>query len=336
MSTRRFQLRCARTAAILLLVLAAVLASSCSGVATRAAEPDFTFVVLPDIQYMVNLDAYTRMWTSACRWVVENQRAQNIRAVLSVGDVTDQALRAEFTTASEGFRLMEHAGIPCMPIVGNHDYDRAAGVGVGDGARDRHVTGFDRVFGPARFDGKSWYGGNLDGSNANYYVTLAVGTSEFLILALEFFPRAETVAWASRIIDAHPAADTIILTHAYLNSDGTRIGAWGPKRYGLVDAASGEDLWEQLVKRKSSILAVISGHIAAAPHVAYHTDLGEHGNQVHELFFDFQSANLGDGWIGLLRFRPSSRTIEARPLRTYAISGVGYDPKLPPCTLAWP
>ncbi len=227
-----------RCCALTVLAIFIVLASSCAGMVKPAsAQRDFTLVVFPDLQYMVANDVLLRgrgvtMWRSMFEWVVKNRKAENIRAVLSVGDVTDHATSVEFKVASEGFGQIEAAGIPCVPIVGNHDYDTTGGGQVrrlGDGARDRRVTGFDSVFGQSRFEGKSWYGGNLNGSHANYYVTLNVDRWKFLIVALEFYPRHEAVAWASRVIDAHPDAETIILTHGYLNPDGTRVqqvGQW--------------------------------------------------------------------------------------------------------------
>jgi hypothetical protein len=308
--------------------------------ASRAtAQKDFTFVIFPDTQYMVEFEAITDvvpMWTSMCQWVVKNRKAQNIQAVLSVGDVTDDAVSAQFEVASEGFRLMETAGIPCVPIVGNHEYDLARGMVGGSGARDRRVTGFDSVFGPSRFEGKSYYGGSLNGSHANYYITLSVGKSKFLIVALEFFPRQEAVAWASRVIDAYPDAETIILTHAYLHSDGTRIGKYGPEGYGLNDDCSGEDLWDRLIRRKPNILAVVSGHIGAAPHATYRSDTGDGGNTVHAIKVNYQRSNWGDGWVGLLKFRPSLGTIEMSSYRTWAPSGLGYDPDAPMYSLPWP
>jgi hypothetical protein len=48
------------------------------------------------------------------------------------------------------------------------------------------------------------------------------GGTQFLIIALEFKPRGETLRWAGQVIEANPDRRCMILTHAYLNSDGTR------------------------------------------------------------------------------------------------------------------
>jgi hypothetical protein len=219
-----------------------------------------------------------------------------------------------------------------VPIVGNHDYDSAY-------PKKREISKFDHYFGPHRFEEKPWYGGSLNGSHANYYVRLRMDGWSFLIVALEFFPRQHAVEWASDIIDAHPDAQSIILTHAYLNPDGTRTkrtDRWSITRYGLEDSYSGEELWEGLIKSKPNILAVICGHQPDGPYAAHRTDPGDAGNAVHQIFIDYQSSNRGDGWLGLLKFRPSLGNIEMSSYRTYAPSGLGFDPDAPTYSLPWP
>ena len=123
---------------------------------------DFSIIVFPDTQYLVS--GRVGSWDSMCAWVVANGRTLNTKAVLSVGDVTDTGSVKDFKVAAEGFAKIERSGIPCIPIVGNHDYDSVPGA--------RSVKHFDAVFGPDYFKGNPNYGGNLDGSNANYWVRM--------------------------------------------------------------------------------------------------------------------------------------------------------------------
>jgi len=159
-------------------------------------------------------------------------------------------------------------------------------------------------------------------------VRLSVDGYNVLIVVLEYLPRSEAVSWASGIVDANPDADTIILTHHYLNPDGTRC-------YGLGDGRSGEDLWNDLIKRKPNIIAVICGHKSVPPYTAHRTDPGDAGNVIHQILIDYQYNRAGDGWIGLLKFRPSRGTMEMSSYRTYAPSGLGYDPNAPTYSLPW-
>ncbi len=272
---KRFSPRSVCVAPVLVALVCLAVLSGC--LSTGAAdEHDLTFVIFPDAQLMVQLDAQLSdphsMWKSVCRWVIDNCRAQNIRAVLGVGDVTNRGTPEEFQAASAGFAAVETAGVPSVPI-GNHDCEPGGGYD----SRTRRTANFDAVFGANRFDGKPWYGGNLNGSNANYYIDLNVDGSRFLLSALEVCPRPEAVAWALGVIDAHPDSLVIVLTHAYLKVGGARIGKWdasGPMVFGNDGDATGQDLWDQLIKRRSNILAVIRGHVEYSPYTAHSLGLG--------------------------------------------------------------
>jgi hypothetical protein len=317
---------------VFLLFLLALLVGTVSVVI--AADQDFTMVLFPDTQFMVKYQP--DVWFSMCQWVVDNKMPQNIQAVLSLGDITDGATEKEFIRASDGFALLEKAGIPFAPIIASHDYDSAQMYG-------RKDTQFNKYFGPNRFTDKPWYGSNLEGSDANYYLELTVGSTRFIILALEFYPRKKAMLWASGIIDANSDAEVILLTHGYLNPDGTRTKAddrYGPSFFALSgeeNTNSGEDLWNNLVKKKQNVLAVICGHQPDPPHTAHRSDTGDNGNIIHQIFADYQSAaNFGDGWIGVLTFHPSVGTVDVSYFRTYAPSGLGYDSDSPKYTLKWP
>ena len=45
---------------------------------------------------------------------------------------------------------------------------------------------------------------------------------KFLIIALEYHPRDEVLAWANKIVAEHPEHRVIALTHAYLKPNKTR------------------------------------------------------------------------------------------------------------------
>jgi hypothetical protein len=292
---------------------------------------DFTFVVFPDSQYMVR--RHPEIWNSMCRWVVDHRLELNIQAVLTVGDITDSASEREFATAAAGFDLVDAAGIPYLPIMGNHDYDWFV--------LGRSSVRFDRYFGPARLAGRTWYGGAHPAGGGNHFLKLAVGTRRFLIVGLELYPRPEMVDWAAALIDAHPDHEVIVLTHAYLAPGGRRVSheaLTGPRFFWLPSAdASGQDLWEKLVRPRRNIRLVLGGHFGRTPGLAYRSDAGEHGDPVHQLMIDFQSRpNGGDGWIGLLTFRPEPGRIELICYRTWKPSGLGPDPAQPAIELAWP
>jgi len=296
-----------------------------------AADPPFTFVIMPDTQNMVQ--SFGSVYMSACQWIVDNRVSENIVAVLTVGDLVNNPTVVQFSTSSAGLALIEATGIPVIPVVGNHDY-------TGSNPAGRSLTRFDQYYGPAHFAGKPWYRGGYQGSNGNYYCTFDVGNRKFMVVALEFYPRPAVVSFASGIIDANPDRETIVLTHGYLYSNGSRIldtTTQGPNSHGMpAEDASGEEIWTNLIRSKPNVRAVFSGHVANSTHSARRTDLGDMGNLIHQVLINYQTnPNGGDGWIGLLKFQPDQGNAQMRHYRTWPPSGLGDDPNVPTFTLDW-
>ena len=175
-----------------------------------AVNEDASFIILPDMQ-----NEPQQVVDAMCDWILENKTDKNIQAVITVGDLTNNALGAEFQRVKTCMNRLNNVDLVNLPIVGNHDYQNAS-------PSTRTTTVFDQYFGPSYFTGKTWYAGNYNNSNANYYVKFDSGTRHFLVLALEIYPRPAVVTWASGIIDQNPDHEVIITTHAYLNPDGTR------------------------------------------------------------------------------------------------------------------
>lgn len=284
---------------------------------------DFSLVLFPDTESYMNAGG-RQTWLSQCEWVARSRDDERIAAVLHLGDVTKRGRQEEFEIASEGFGILERAGIPALPLIGNHDYARLPGVGRRGTAR---YDAFARSLG---IEGKPWFGGSFGEGLANYFATFDFGGMRLLVLALELYPRIEAADWAAAVIDAHPDREVIVLTHAYLDCNGERLdrlGISGPRAYGYRTAAaglSGEELWTRLISVKPNIRAVICGHWHPGQS-AYRAERGVHGNLVHQLFINYQEApHGGDGWIGLLRFSPSTGTAE---FSAYSTSGLGYAPR---------
>ena len=296
-----------------------------------ATDADFTFVILPDLQ---GYSYYPEVWQSVCQWIVTNEASRNIQAVLTVGDLTDEPNDAYFTAIASGFAAIDAAGIPTIPILGNHDYDNMDHV-------SRQTTLFNKYFGPSYFTGKPWYGGNRDGTDDNYFVRFTVGSRQFLILGLELFPRPDVIPWALSIVDANPDSEVILTTHGYLYYDGSWLT--DNTEHSVLDAGlpaadySGEDMWHGLVKLRKNFRAVFCGHVSTSSiYTAHKIDTGVCGNQVNQVFNDFQNAaNGGDGWIGLVTFHPSAGTAEVSYYRTWRPSGLGESTNYPSFTVSW-
>jgi len=260
-------------------------------------DSDFTIVMIPDSQNEV--DVQTPVWRIQNKWILENQVSRNIRAVIGVGDVANSASDIGYTTATaQGYDLLSTANIPNMPILGNHDYSNLA---------TRNTDKWDQYFGPGRYLGKEWF---IDGyplnSTANIAIKFSVNQHNYLVVGLEFFPRASAVSWAQSVITANPDREVIISTHAYLTNTGARYSgaeAYGPIPYGFSTQNSGQALWDSLIKLNKNIILVLCGHDIGGPFEAHLSSTGYFGNVVHQIFANYQTAaNSGDGAVLLLKF----------------------------------
>lgn len=308
---------------ILLTIVSALLFGTC--IFAGAQEEAFSVVVLPDTQREVSY--HPEMWMAMAHWIADNASSRNIKAVIGVGDITDNHAASEFKTAQEGFRLIDAAGIPYVPIMGNHDYDDVA---------KRASATYDAYFGPDYFKDKPWYGAGFPaGSNRSFYIKFAAANHKYLVLALELYPNADTLAWAQGIAELNPDREIIVATHAYLGSNGARAldgSPHGPANYGLAADNSGQEMWDAFVKVNKNIIMTLNGHFVCPPVTRYLSDTGVNGNVVHQIFVDYQCQNSGDGYMMLLEFQPDMGKIS---VSFYSATLRAYDPNNPPYDLIY-
>jgi hypothetical protein len=301
--------------------------SSTTGGGTAGTDSGtFTVVVYPDSQNEVdNSAARALVWQKQNQWVVNNKTNLNIVAVLGVGDIVNDPSDTGYTTAAEkGYNLIATAGIPYLTIAGNHDY-------LNFDLSKRDSSKYDQYFGPFRYAGKQWYlGGYPAHSNTNMAIAFDAGSRKYLVIGLEVFPRFAAVSWAQSVINADPDREVIVVTHAYLKTDGTR--------YLVNDAGAdpsttytGQGLWDGFIKTNSRIFMVLGGHDICSPTDAYLISTGTRNNPVRQIFTNHQCFP-DNGSILLLKFKPSSGTIEAIP---YSTNFEMNDPESTPYTLPY-
>src|SRR5207248_3639337 len=87
----------------------------------------------------------------------------------------------------------------------------------------RKNSRFNTYFGQARYANKSYYRGNLNGSNENFYGIVTLGGQQFVIVLLEFVPRQSALDWAASVLNANLDKPAIIVTHGYMYGDNTRL-----------------------------------------------------------------------------------------------------------------
>jgi hypothetical protein len=283
----------------------------------QGQAPDFTIIVLPDTQYYS--ETYPQILNSQTQWIVNNAAALDIQLVLGAGDIVNAgSTPAEWNNADAAYKLLDGAHIPYFAAIGNHDYESS-------NPAARLATNFNAYFGPARYGASGyWKGSYPSGSNENFYGTLTINGQTYLVLALEFYPRDSALSWAAQVVQNAPGAQVIVVTHAYEYFDNTRVSScnsFDAQYYGMAADNDGDAIWAKLVRQYSNITMVLSGHEIRGPGqdaTGRRIDLGVHGNLVNQILSNYQNmANGGDGYLRIMKFHPSTDTIDVLTYSPY-------------------
>lgn len=290
----------------------------------EAQNGDFTVVVLPDTQYYS--ESYPAILNSQMQWIVNNATTLNIQLVLGLGDIVNKGgSSTEWTTSDAAYKKLDAAHIPYFAPLGNHDYDANNPSG-----RTSATNNFNHYFGPSRYTNPTywstpyWQGSYPSGSNENFYGSVTINGQQYLILALEFYPRDASLSWAAQIIQNNPGAQVIIITHAYEYFDNTRVSAcnsFDAQYYGLGADNDGDAMWTKLVRQYKNVSLVLSGHEvrgAGQDATGHRSDVGTNGNLVNQILSNYQNmTNGGNGYLRIMKFHPSSDTIDVLSYSPY-------------------
>ncbi len=276
-------------------------------------EGSFTLAVLPDTQKYCH--ANPENFHAQTRWIAENREACRIEAVLHLGDITDHNTPAQWEVAQAAMNRLD-GHLPYFFVPGNHDYSK------GGRATDR-TTLLDDYFPVAKFGALPTFGGTYDkepASMTNSYHLFSAGGRKFVVIGLEFGPRADVVRWANEVAAKHADREAILITHAYTYFDDTRYDwkkygarqSWNPHSYGVAkqsggDVMDGEELWRNLVSRHENFILTLNGHVLQDG-LGRVTSRTPSGREVHQLLVNFQmKPKGGDGWLRLLEFTPERK-----------------------------
>ena len=293
--------------------LCAALVVSMLAAPARASEPKpFTIVVIGDTQSYVS-KGYGHLFEESVRWIAENARRLNIVFVTQEGDIVQNSrgnLHSKQWVRAHQIMSILDGRVPYSVTLGDHDYDR----------KERHRAGtshFVHYFGKQRYAGQPWYGGSHP-FQTSHYQFIDAGGRRYLHLNLECdVPGKDKVwdhvAWAQSIIDRYPGMPTIVTTHNYL-TDGRKLlvaGGFdgrteGPELFG-GDRRSGEDIWNDLIRKNPQIFLVLNGNQHMGPmhnNGEYHqVSYNDAGLPVFEVLTNYQGyPRGGDGWLRLLTF----------------------------------
>lgn len=263
--------------------------------------PDYTVIVLPDPQNETQF--FPQVLNSQAQWIVNNRQALNIQMVLTEGDnINDGASTAQLQNFDAAFRLLDNAGMPYLLAIGNHDYN-----GFNPKA-SRNLSGFNQWFGPGRYSGKAFFGGNFpSGSNANSYAVVTINGKQVLFMTLEFRATSASLDWAESVLSANTDKEAIVVAHSFVLKNGFREDQCDDQDMPAGNA-TGQETWARL-RKHSNVIMVLSGHFTGGSG-ARRADLGDNKNLVNQLFADYQDfSNGGNGWLRVMTFHPTNNTI---------------------------
>lgn len=268
-----------------------------------SGEP-YTIAVYPDVQYFSR--SYPEILTRMNHWVAENAAPLGIGLLLQVGDITNDNSVEQWTRVQESFGLLDGI-VPYAFSLGNHDMAS----GGGNVAR-RGLSLVQQFFTPADFAG--YRGAYPAGSLDNTYHEIRLGDDDYLIVALEFLPPDDVLAWADQVISAYPDHRVILITHFYLNTVGNRAPTGRSSGYPLTQNPAttvneGEEIWQKLLRKHDNVFMVFGGHVNS-PALPRKVSRGDKGNRVYEFLVDYQSEpNGGNGWFALVHFTPDNKVL---------------------------
>ena len=128
----------------------------------KAAEPEFTIVVLPDTQYYS--ESFPAIFTSQTQWIVNNKDSRNIVFVTHEGDIVNHSsVTSEWQAANTSMSLLDNV-VPYGMAPGNHD---------------QPTTLYNQFFPYTRYQGLAWYGGHY-GSSERQQLPVVLGRRDGL------------------------------------------------------------------------------------------------------------------------------------------------------------
>lgn len=236
-------------------------------------EDAFTIAVIPDVQQ----ESGDSRLHDRLQWLVANRTNLNLKMVLQCGDMMNFNDDAQYAHQSEAMKVLDQAGVPYATTLGNHD---TAAVKVDGGSAApgnvnqnlRNTAKYNAYFPTGKF--KALSGTYEPGKIDNAYHAFTAGGLDWMVVNLELWARTGAVDWAKGVVTNHPSHNVILLTHAYLNGDGSiqqNNGGYGDN--------SPQYVFDQFVKACPNVRLVFCGHTGSH---GCRTDTGAAGNTIYQ------------------------------------------------------
>jgi hypothetical protein len=259
-------------------------------------------------------------------YIIDNAASKKIKHVFHLGDlvqttwpyISGDAAKNKMYAEAELIRqqIIKLDGVVDYSLIrGNHDpadfYDEYFGVNSTKTGYASHI--------------EDYY---INSSNSVHY--FSAGDLDYMVITLDFGAGDPVLNWASEVISAHPHHNVIIVTHAYMDRDGTTLGnsdAGALKTNGTNDplyntamgatANNGDHMWDKLISQHANIVLVLSGHIGTQDVICSQWK-GVHGNVVTNILIDPQDMDTmfksqgSVGAVAMFYFSNGGKTVEVR------------------------
>lgn len=254
--------------------------------ATPAPTP-FSMIWLSDTQRMTSYVNLRNIYFTMMQYIGAYERDWNTTAVLHTGDVVDYGpKRSNWDAAIQGFDLLDPK-VPLYSIAGNHDRDN-----------DRSYTTYTSLDFVHRLPSEQ-----LFRNGEAFYAYFSAGGTDFVVAGISFLIIKKEGAgeFLRAAFDAKPDAVGILLTHNYLNLNGS-------------SSYDAQLLIEQVVQPCKNVRLVLCGHVQGADRRqdAYDDDGdGTPERTVNVLRFNYEDMkiNAKQGYYRILWFDPADRSI---------------------------
>ena len=260
----------------------------------------YSMVLVPDTHFWVGSSAAKR--SAIFDYVIQNKKVKNIQYVIGVGDMTSNGQKAEWPLVKQEYSRLDKAKIPYSVVRGNHD-------------TIRNSSYFNDLFGK----GTPYYeyveengGFYKDNTSINTYICFKASENvDYLMLNLDFCVDKKVMRWANKVISSHPNHRVIVVTHAWLGSDGKILNASSYAAPSMYDPTflNPDYIWENYLSKHENIDMIVSGH-THSDQILTTPIVGEKGNVVHQVLVNNQNSPehfKGLGNIAIMNFTADGR-----------------------------
>ena len=282
-----------------------------------ASQPAFSIVVIPDSQYLVA--SFTNEWNDQINWIIKNQAAYNIKAVMHLGDLVDVPNAVQLHAAMWALDNLRSAGVPLILTPGNHDQDRNPTPTMMTNLSLAGMT-------PSWFSnypnyGAGWSMGFQNPTNLlGSYLFITNGTQPYLLGCTTWLPNVTNLTWISNVFLTYSNVPAIYFQHIFVGqrADG-RISSWsdpwGLERAGLATAYyTPTYVLTNWILGTRNIFWVASGHEPADANASQLWMPAADGHIQTFTLTDFQNftldgtGNEGSNYMQLVTFSPAQNT----------------------------